>query len=144
MIETPLSFDKGFVLFLTAVAGILLHEAIHGISWAWLDNISRKHIHFGFKWRTMTPYIHCSVPVKVRNYRWGTALPGIILGILPFSGAMLFQHIGLFYFGFLFTVAAGGDFLILWLIRDLNPDAYVMDHPDLIGCRIIDSEIKKE
>ena len=42
----------------------------------------------------------------------------------------------LFVFGFFFTFAAGGDFLILWLLRKEKDTYMVQDHPKKIGCII--------
>jgi ABC-type tungstate transport system substrate-binding protein len=86
--------------------------------------------------------VHCAVPVTIGNYRWGTALPGIILGIIPFALALILQNGWLLGFGLLFTLAAGGDFLILWLLRNVESEALVQDHPELIGCRVINCNKK--
>lgn len=126
------------IIFLAVmILGIIAHEGIHALSWSWFDSIPRRHIHFGFKWSMLTPYVHCDVPITARNYRWGTALPGIILGILPALSATALQNIWMLYFGLIFTLAAGGDFLILWLLHKVNADALVQDHPELIGCQIV-------
>lgn len=133
-------FGNPLIFLLVFAAGIAVHEGIHAISWARLDNIPWKHIHFGFQWSTVTPYVHCNVPVRVNNYCWGTALPGIILGIAPYLLALVLQDGWLLGFGLIFTLAAGGDFLILWLLRNVDSSALVQDHPELIGCIVINSE----
>lgn len=117
--------------------GVVVHEALHAAGWSWADGISWRDIHFGFKWSTITPYVHCPVPVTVRSYRFGTALPGVVLGIVPLLVSILLQNGGLLLFGLLFTIAAGGDFLILWLLRKADSRTRVRDHPDLIGCRLV-------
>ncbi|MEL7833316.1 DUF3267 domain-containing protein [Fodinibius sp. Rm-B-1B1-1] len=127
------------VIMAVIVVGIVAHEGIHALSWSWFDGIPRRHIHFGFKWSTITPYVHCDVPITTRNYRWGTAMPGIILGFLPSFAAMATQNIWMLYFGLIFTMAAGGDFLILWLLRKIDADTMVQDHPELIGCQVVNS-----
>lgn len=134
--------ESPFIFLVLFVIGIVIHEGLHAVSWAWFDNIPWKHIHFGFQWRTITPYVHCSIPITVNNYRWGTAMPGIVLGIAPFVWALILQDVWLLVFGLLFTLAAGGDFLILWLLRDVNSEALVQDHPDLIGCQVINPNAK--
>lgn len=120
--------------------GTATHELIHAVCWAWLDLIPWRNIHFGFKWTTLTPFVHCSDPIEVTNYRWGVAMPAIILGFLPYLVALLFQVGWLLGFGLLFTLAAGGDILILWLLRNIKAGILVQDHPDLVGCRIVDSD----
>lgn len=136
-------FESPALFLLLFVLGIVVHEGLHAISWAWLDNIPWKHVHFGFQWSTITPYVHCSVAVTAGNYRWGTALPGIILGILPFLLALVLQNGWLLGFGLLFTLAAGGDFLILWLLRNVEAEALVQDHPERIGCQVLNPNAKE-
>ncbi|PAU95282.1 hypothetical protein CK503_03550 [Aliifodinibius salipaludis] len=116
--------------------GIVLHEFIHALSWWWMDDIPWEKIHFGFKWMVLTPYVHCPEAIEVTNYRWGVAMPGIMLGIIPYLFALIFQNGWLLGFGFFFTLAASGDILILWLLRDVRSGKKVQDHPDLIGCKI--------
>ena len=125
-------------LFLVSLfVGTILHELIHAICWSWMDDIPWSKIHFGFKWSTLTPYVHCPIPVEVNNYRWGVAMPGLVMGVLPYLIALVFQNGWLLGFGFFFTLAAGGDILILVLLRDVENGLLVRDHPELVGCKIL-------
>lgn len=134
-----MDFLANLPLFLVSiVAGTVIHEVIHAASWAWLDSIGWSKIDFGFKWSTLTPYVHCPEPVEAGNYRWGVAMPGIVLGIAPYVLALLLQNGWLLGFGLFFTLAAGGDILILWLLRDVERGMRVQDHPKLVGCRVVD------
>jgi len=127
-----------FPLFLVSVViGTVAHEFIHAVSWWWLDDIPWERIHFGFKWKMLTPYVHCPDPVEINNYRWGVAMPGIIMGIVPYLLALLLKSGWLLGFGLFFTLAAGGDILILWLLRNVECRKLVQDHLDLIGCRVV-------
>lgn len=127
------------LLFLVIIfIGIAVHELIHGISWWWMDDIPWENIHFGFKWAVLTPYVHCPEPIEVGNYRWGVAMPGIVLGVLPYVVALILQSGWLLAFGLFFTLTASGDILILWLLRDVRSGKKVQDHPDLVGCRVVD------
>jgi hypothetical protein len=65
--------------------------------------------------------------------------------ILAFVKNLLYDVISLFtgdillfFFGFLYTTAAGGDFLILWIIRNVKPNTLVEDHPSNAGCYIFE------
>lgn len=131
MIDIPL-------LVISIIVGTVAHEFIHAVCWSWLDNIPWEKIEFGFKWKTLTPYVHCPEPVEVGNYRWGVAMPGIVLGIIPYLLALVLQNGWLLGFGLFFTLAATGDILILWLLRDVEAGREVQDHPDLVGCRVVD------
>lgn len=137
MADILIIFEHPLILLLLFIVGIVAHEGIHAIGWAWLDTIDLDKIRFGFHWHTVTPYVHCEVPVTVHSYRIGTALPGIVLGVIPFLLSLMLQNGWLLGFGTLFTLAAGGDFLILWLLRKAPSRVRVQDHPDRIGCRVI-------
>lgn len=125
------------LLIVSIILGTIAHEFIHAVCWSWLDDIPWNKIHFGFKWKMLTPYVHCPEPVEVGNYRWGVAMPGIVLGIVPYILALILQNGWLLGFGLFFTLAAAGDILILWLLRDVEAGQQVQDHPDLVGCRVI-------
>lgn len=126
-----------FLFLICVIVGTVAHEVIHAVSWSWLDGIPWSKIHFGFKWKMLTPYVHCPEPVEVSNYRWGVAMPGIVLGIVPYLAALGLQNGWLLSFGLFFTLAAGGDILILWLLRSVPKGNRVQDHPDLVGCNVL-------
>lgn len=131
---------SNFLIFLVIFfVGILLHELIHGLSWMLFGRKSFRSIKFGFQLKTLTPYAHCTEPMKVNPYRIGAAMPGILLGLIPALAGVLGGSGWLLAFGVLFITAAGGDFLILWLIRDVASDQLVEDHPTRAGCYVIDS-----
>jgi hypothetical protein len=127
------------LFLLSVVLGTVIHELIHAICWSWFDGIAWSKIEFGIKWKILTPYVHCPVPVEVNNYRWGVAMPGIVLGVLPYFVALVLQNGWLLGFGLFFTIAAGGDLLILWLLRNVESGKLVQDHPDLVGCKVVNS-----
>ena len=119
------------------IAGIFAHELLHGLVWMTVAKLDWHAIKYGFKLSALTPYAHCKEPISVNAYRWGTIAPGIILGILPFIASLWLGHAGLLGFGFIFILAAGGDFLMLWIIRDIPDDSFVEDHPDRVGCKVV-------
>lgn len=127
------------LLIVAIILGTVAHELIHAVCWSWFDDIPWSKIHFGFKWKTLTPYVHCPEPVEVSNYRWGVAMPGLVLGILPFLLALLFKNGWLLGFGLFFTLAAAGDIMILWLLRNVEKGKMVEDHPEEVGCIVIDN-----
>lgn len=132
------SFCSNPIDFLIVIAaGIILHELIHGLSWQLLEGKKSSAIKYGFDWKTLTPYAHCRESMTVESYRLGTAIPGILLGLLPGIFSIFINNGWLFCFGMFFTFAAGGDLLILWLIRSLKPGTLVKDHPSKFGCYII-------
>lgn len=138
--DLPVFLAYPVVFLISILAGTVLHELIHAACWSWFDNIPWNNIHFGIKWKMLTPYVHCPEPVEVTSYRWGVAMPGIVLGIVPYLLALLLQNGWLLGFGLFFTLAAGGDILILWLLRRVEAGTFVRDHPDLVGCEVLTSK----
>jgi hypothetical protein len=124
----------GFLL----IFGILAHELIHMFAWMLFAKKPLKAFKLGFQWKSLTPYAHCKEPMDIHPYRIGAFAPGLLLGILPWIVSLFNGDILLMVFGFLYTVAASGDFLILWLIRKIKPKTLVEDHPTNAGCYIIE------
>jgi hypothetical protein len=127
------------LLIVAVLLGIVLHELIHGISWMIFGRKPLSSIKFGFQWQTLTPYAHLKEPVEVNAYRLGAFLPGFILGILIYVWSLLLGNGDLFWFSLVHTSAAGGDWLILWLIRHVKAGMQVEDHPTNAGCYVLES-----
>lgn len=126
------------IVFLLIILGAISHELLHGLGWSHYAKTGWKSISFGIVWKYMTPYCHCSEPLLITPYRIGSMLPAIVLGIVPSLVAIAIGNIWLIVFGFFFTLAAGGDFVILWQLRNEKKTCLVKDHPDKIGCIILD------
>ena len=119
------------------IAGIFAHELLHGLTWIAAARLKWDAIKYGFKLSALTPYAHCKEPISAKAYRWGIVAPGLILGILPFIASLWLGNAALFGFGYIFTLAAGGDFLMLWIIKDIPEQSLVKDHPDRVGCKVV-------
>jgi hypothetical protein len=115
-------------------AGVVVHELIHAASWMVFGRVPRNAIAFGIDKKTLSPYTHLKEPLEVNRYRIGGVMPGLVMGILPALAAVVTGSGWLLGFGLLFTLAAGGDFLILWLIRKVPGGRMVEDHPTRGGC----------
>jgi len=125
------------VVFLLSVpAGVVAHELIHGLAWAVFARRPLRAIRFGFQWRGVAPYAHPRDPMPVNAYRAGAAMPAVILGLVPAGVAIATGASLLMAWSLLFTLAAGGDLVVLWLLRDVEPGSLVQDHPTRAGCRV--------
>jgi hypothetical protein len=133
---------KAFISYFVPLIliGIFVHELLHGISWAFYASKGMKSIKFGFKWKFLTPYCHCKEPLKIKHYRIGAAMPLLILGILPSIIAIVIGNGALLTFGIIFSWAAGGDIIALFMLRKLDKDTYVSDHPHKMGFYINDEK----
>ncbi len=130
---------SSLLLFLVVfLAGVVVHELIHAVSWMAFGRLPRSAISFGIDKKTFSPYAHCKEPLEVNAYRLGGLMPGLVMGILPALAAVVTGSGWLLEFGLIFTLAAGGDFLILWLIRKVPAGKMVEDHPTRGGCYVIE------
>jgi len=126
-------FGSFLIVFSALILGTIAHELIHGIIWARFTKDGFKSIKFGIMWKMITPYCHCKVPLKASQYILGAIMPAIILGFIPAILAIIIGNIGLLIFGIFFTIAAGGDFLVINALRKEKKDTLVEDHPSECG-----------
>lgn len=128
--------DAFFGFSVAILVGIVVHEGLHGIGFRW-GGADWSAVEFGFSWRGLAPYAHCDAPLRCAPYRWAIALPGLVLGGGPLAVGLGAGHWGITGFGAVMLAAAGGDFLILWLLRTVPRRAWVRDHPSQVGALIL-------
>ncbi|HAF30127.1 MAG TPA: DUF3267 domain-containing protein [Bacteroidales bacterium] len=130
------SFETGrkefmHIFIYILIFGIVLHESLHGITLAFFTKKGFRSVQFGIN--GITPYCHCKEPIKVKHYRLGSAMPLIVMGIIPAIAGIIWGN-GLYLsFGIFFTWAAGGDIISLFMLRKFNRNQLVSDHPDKMG-----------
>jgi hypothetical protein len=135
--DIALSFNPPLLL-IAIILGIATHEIIHGLSWMATAHKPLSAIEFHFQWKTLTPYAHLKEPIEVSAYRIGTFMPGLILGVFPYALSLVFNDGNLFWFGLVHTAGAGGDWLVLWLLRKVKKGTLVEDHPNHAGCYVLE------
>ena len=127
------------VLFLILmVVGIVVHELIHGITWACFAPSGWRSISFGVIWKMLTPYCHCNEPMRPRPYIIGALMPLIVLGIIPAVICLISGSLFLLLWSIIFIAAAGGDIWMAWLLTKESPDCTVLDHPSEAGFYVFD------
>ena len=141
------TFTKGFLtIFLTLpyfiiafVLGAFLHEVLHALGFLIFGKLKLSQVKIGIIWKYITPYAHCKIPLKAFIYRIALLLPAVLLGIVPSLTAIIIGKSWLLIYGILFTVLAGGDLLVFWLIRKVKSKESVKDHPERCGCYIVNN-----
>lgn len=130
------SFSKYDFLWIgpMLLAGIVVHELIHGITWILL--IKERFSHLSFGTMTGAVYCHIDVPMTKRNYVIGALMPGLLTGVVPWLAGIAAGSLLWTLFGALMIGAAMGDIMIVWAIRKETPDTLVYDHPSLGGCYV--------
>ena len=119
------------------IGGMILHEMLHVWGFRLFGRVPDTAVRLGFNWRAFAPFAHVSVPVTAAAYRQAALLPGVVLGVLPAAAGMAVGSGLVVAFAVIMQVAALGDVLIVWQLRDVGPDEYVSDHPSRIGCEIV-------
>lgn len=117
------------------VAGVVAHEGLHALGWI-AAGVRPSDIRFGVFWKMMTPYAHSRAPMPARAYRLGCALPGVAIGLVPAAAGIAAGSLPVAAFGAFFLAGAGGDFLVLWMIRHVEAETLVKDHSDAVGCLV--------
>ena len=131
--------DWALAVGLTFV-GIVVHELIHGVTWACFARSGWRSISFGVMWKLLTPYCHCSEPMRIPGYMAGAMMPCIVLGLVPAVVALCIGSLPLLVWGIFFIAAAAGDIWMTWLLTKEDPHSLVLDHPSEAGFYIIDEE----
>ena len=139
---TGTSTMLSMVLFLAVYfALIVVHELVHGITWAVFSEHHWKDIEFGVMWQLLTPYCTCTVPLKKSQYFLGALMPLIALGILPAAIAIAAGSLFWLFIGLVMILSAGGDVLIVLKLLRYKTDAeevLIYDHPTKGGSIIFE------
>lgn len=128
------------LMMVVIILGAVVHELVHGITWAHYASSGWKSISFGVIWKMLTPYCHCNEPLEVAYYRRGALMPLFVVGILPGLLAPFFHSIGMALFGALYIAGAAGDLMVVWRLRKENPANTVLDHPTEAGYLVYEEE----
>ncbi len=122
---------------------IVLHEAIHAITWMIAGHLSPRDLRFGIDRKTLSPYCHATKAIPARAYRIGAIMPAILTGFLPLLYAYAVSDAAIALLASFMISAAVGDFFVIYLLRDIPPSARLLDHPQNIGCLVVDSPISE-
>ena len=124
------------VFFVLLFALIVIHELIHGLSWAMFAEHHWKDIEFGFMKQYLTPYCTCGVPLSKGQYIFGALMPLVLLGLIPMLVGILTGSLQTLLMGIIMADAAAGDILIVWKILRYRSGAesiVYIDHPTQAG-----------
>ena len=135
--EITLSPGKGAAVLVLFFLLIVLHELIHGVSWAIFAKSRWKAIAFGFMAKYMTPYCTCSEALKKGEYIFGGIMPTVVLGLIPGIVSIFTGSYALFIISALMILSGGGDLIIILRLlifrAEGKEDRLYMDHPYKAG-----------
>ena len=122
----------GIVFWITFLLLIILHEAIHGLTWGAFNKRHWNAISFGIIWHSLTPYCTCAEPLKKAQYIIGAVMPTLILGFGLLGVAANLGNHTLFVLSLCIIFGGGGDFLIILKLlryKCYNKTVLFYDHP---------------
>lgn len=125
------SWRRSALFLLLMLAGIFIHELLHGFGWG-LFVRDRRSISYGVLWKQATPYCACSEPLSAGKYLVGTLMPFAVLGIGLFLLSLACRDRMLLCLALINILAAGGDTTVAWMLRGCR-GALVLDHPTQCG-----------
>jgi hypothetical protein len=113
-----------------------VHELLHAIGLSLFARVSWSSIKFGFMWRALMPYCHCTVPIQVAAYRRMALLPLWITGGGSLAALLAFPTDGLAILAGVAIAACVGDVWMVVKLRSFADDLLVQDSPSEIGCDV--------
>ncbi len=115
---------------------MVVHEAIHGLTWGLLSPDGFSTIEFGFIREYLTPYCYCGSPLTKGQYLAGSLMPTIFLGFIQGAVAIFTGNFMIFLLSVVLMFGGGGDFLIDYLLlryKKTHSRLALMDHPTQLG-----------
>lgn len=128
--------EIAFLLICVYLVFIVLHEAVHGITWALFAKKHFKSIEFGFMLEMLTPYCTCAEPLKRWQYILGSLMPLFVVGYIPSIVAIVFGKFWLLLAGLIMIVGAGGDIIVSFRMlryKSEKQEVVYYDHPTKCG-----------
>lgn len=131
------------VILVATVLLTVIHELIHGITWAAFAKNHFKSIEFGIVWKMLTPYCTCSDTLAKWQYIIGAAMPTIVVGFIPAIIAIYCNNLLAFFVFWAMIAGGGGDALIILKVllhRSNGKDCVYLDHPYKCGTVVFEKD----
>ena len=125
-----------FALFML---GATVHELLHGFGFWYFGGASWDALRFGMNWKAGVLYAECDVSISARAYRIAAVLPALILGFMPVLIGLSIGNSWFTGYGYIMLCISGGDFAVLWTVRNLSDSDLVRSHPEELGCIVLSS-----
>ena len=138
IIDVLTLFDYPVLFIIGLLAGIFLHELLHGIPAAIFAKSGFKSVRFGVYWKYLTPYTHFKEALPLKKYKIVLLTPGILLGIIPGIAGIVIQNFDMMMFGVVFTIGALGDYMVYERVKRMNNNILVKDHPKGMGLVLLE------
>lgn len=127
-----ITISSMFLFIIVFLLLAIVHEFLHGITFACFCEHKWKSIQFGIIWKYVTPYCSCLEVLNWKYYLMGGLMPFLVLGIGFYLIALWTGSFWMLLLSVLNVIGAGGDLVIVYhLLR--NHDGIIMDCPQECG-----------
>lgn len=137
----PLLLEEVFGHWAHLVVGVpaafFIHEWIHLVGFRILGGAPKRSVSLRFQWRTLTPGVHCSIPIGAKAYRWSCLAPMWLLGVIPLAVSLLIASPTLAVFAGVMLSGSAGDLLVALSLFRVGPTQLVKDHESRLGCTVV-------
>ena len=112
---------------LSFIVFIVVHELLHGITFALFSGNGFKSITFGLVLRSGMAYCISKVPVKVPRARWSLMMPVYVVCVPLFVYGVWQSSLPLAILAILFASGSVGDFYYMWKLRGTDRSLYMYE-----------------
>jgi hypothetical protein len=119
----------------------VVHEALHAFALISVARVPATAFRFGVVWHALMPFCHCTIPVRLSHYRFGSLLPLFVTGILALALMLEYPSDGMAAFAGITMGVCAGDVWMVWRLRRFPGDFLAIDHPAEIGCDVMPADV---
>lgn len=129
-----------FLCIPLVITGLFLEEFFFRLTLALFCKFPMSRFWYGFNLNQLMKCGGREIPSGIKCYRWAIALPHIISGIVPLTVGIIINYPFVYIFGYLFTLAAVGDVVLLWESRHIDSQTSVTEHPSGNGIMLLNND----
>ena len=123
------------VIFGSLFFGVIVHELLHGLTFAYFSPNKYKDIRFGVN--ALFVYCHCKAALLRNHYLLSALMPAVLLGILPIGLGLAMGNLYLFLFGIFQIFSSVFDVYIAIRLVRVPKYVLVQDYSDRVGYQLI-------
>lgn len=123
----PVTIADYFIVIGVFLVYIVIHEAIHGLSYLLFGKLKPKNIAFGVVIKSAMAYCISRVPVKVSVSRWTLILPVILVVIPLYIYSITSANLAILALASLVISGSAGDIYYLWMLRGNDKNQFVIE-----------------
>jgi len=117
------------IVLLAFLVFIVVHELLHGISFAIFGKVKGKNIKFGIVLKSGLAYCISQVPVKVSASRLSLMMPVYAVCLPMYIYGLVSQNVIIAIVSLLFFTGSIGDLYYMWKLRKTDKNLYMYEMP---------------